>query len=124
MTTHDHFHAAIDAAPGDMFPLLQFADWLEDHGEPAQAEAWRWLGVEGKVPYRNDEYYYWQMGSYITVLAVYTLPFLVDRDLYLSNVNLFTATAAAYAWAAQQYLAHRALGWSPETKEVASADRT
>jgi uncharacterized protein (TIGR02996 family) len=38
MSTGDDLLAAIWAAPHDDLPRLTYADWLDDHGDPARAE--------------------------------------------------------------------------------------
>lgn len=38
MSDRDAFHRAIRAAPDDDTPRLVFADWLDDHGDPAWAD--------------------------------------------------------------------------------------
>ena len=49
MPTRDAFLAAIVAAIDDPQPRLIFADWLDDHGQPAEARAWR--ETADRVPY-------------------------------------------------------------------------
>ena len=50
--TDDHapFFAAIAAQPGAAAPRLIYADWLEEQGDTARAEAWRWLVKEKRQP--------------------------------------------------------------------------
>lgn len=38
MTDRAAFVAAIEAAPADDAPPLVYADWLDEHGEPEEAE--------------------------------------------------------------------------------------
>lgn len=42
--------AAIEADPDDALPKLVMADFLDDHGEPDLAYAYRWCANEGKWP--------------------------------------------------------------------------
>jgi uncharacterized protein (TIGR02996 family) len=44
------FHRAIDAAPGDLLPVLVFADRLTELGRGDEADALRWCAAEGRVP--------------------------------------------------------------------------
>lgn len=41
MSGRDAFLAAISAAPDDDAPKLIYADWLEEHGNEAEARQWR-----------------------------------------------------------------------------------
>lgn len=61
MTTTDAgFLAAICAEPHVHTHKLVYADWLEDHGRGDEAEAWRWLGKQGKMPwYTSSTRFYW-----------------------------------------------------------------
>ena len=45
------FHFAIEAAPTDRLPLLVFADWLADRGDP-RSEGYRALAELGARPER------------------------------------------------------------------------
>jgi uncharacterized protein (TIGR02996 family) len=48
--TDSPFIQAILAAPEDAAPLLIFADWLEEQGQPDLAYACRWMGYRGCRP--------------------------------------------------------------------------
>jgi uncharacterized protein (TIGR02996 family) len=47
---HAPFLAAIAAQPGEDAPRLIYADWLEEQGDTARAEAWRWYVAVKRQP--------------------------------------------------------------------------
>jgi uncharacterized protein (TIGR02996 family) len=62
------FLAAICSTGPSSSEILQYADWLAEHGRDAAASAWRWLHAEGKWPAGVDcpdvfghfeGYYFW-----------------------------------------------------------------
>ena len=44
---------AVAAAPHDSAPKLVYADWLDEHGEPVLAAAYRWAGERGLHPFQR-----------------------------------------------------------------------
>ncbi|MBY0307838.1 MAG: TIGR02996 domain-containing protein, partial [Phycisphaerales bacterium] len=57
MTTDDAFLAAIDDAPGDPTPRLVYADWLDDHDMPEQAELIRIEEEMAALPVFGDRFW-------------------------------------------------------------------
>lgn len=55
-TIESSFWADVFAHPGEAAPLLIFADWLEEHGEPSAALCCRWMGRRGKHPAQRLRY--------------------------------------------------------------------
>lgn len=56
-TSEDYLHLA-DACERDagFSSWIITADWLDEHGEPALAEAYRWCARDGKRPYFSKVY--------------------------------------------------------------------
>ena len=50
---HAAFHAAIASAPDDPTPKELYADYLDDIGQWGEAEAWRWLAENDRLPEVN-----------------------------------------------------------------------
>jgi uncharacterized protein (TIGR02996 family) len=50
MSPEDAFLEDIRARPEDRTPKLIFADWLEEHGQPDLAYAYRWMASRGYRP--------------------------------------------------------------------------
>jgi uncharacterized protein (TIGR02996 family) len=103
--TDDHapFLAAIAAHPGDAAPRLIYADWLEEQGDTARAEAWRWLVKEKRQPAelkkgQKKAIYCWVVTTILTeelprILNIKTTCFLsveIFTRLRSGNPYLFT----------------------------------
>jgi uncharacterized protein (TIGR02996 family) len=55
MTDRDRFENALGRDPADAATRLVYADWLDEHDEPALARAQRFMGFLGLHPHKYDE---------------------------------------------------------------------
>src|SRR4051812_9175502 len=61
MTHEDAFLQAIAEAPDDDAPRLIYADWLDDHGEPAFADFIRVQCEIARLCEENDRWLEWKL---------------------------------------------------------------
>ena len=50
MNLEDAFVSDVLRNPGDATPKLVYADWLDEHGRPDLAFAYRWMATRGRHP--------------------------------------------------------------------------
>lgn len=105
MSDGDAIFARICKNPKDFTRYFVHADWLEDQGEPIQAECWRLLGEFGKypayVPPDSDEVvessgrrYWWHPISIRDTLRHAAIPSNMWGNIATEHVSeLFTAAA-------------------------------
>jgi uncharacterized protein (TIGR02996 family) len=56
MNNVEQWDKLIDEDPGDSFLRLNYADWLEEHGDMEHAYLERWLAKEGIYPYPPNKF--------------------------------------------------------------------
>ena len=69
--------AACEAEPADRTPFGALADWLDEHGEPEYAAAWRWLAARPEVAVTNqplvEDLPNWRLSNLPSPLAAVTI---------------------------------------------------